>query len=131
NGVRDLVADHHLGGVIMMGDAITTEQELRELTEGAQDGGGDRGWPVVVAVDHEGGTVARLSGPLPGLPGFMSAGAAKDKSLVRDVYAAAGADMVDLGFNLNFAPVADVTIGLDDPTIRARSAGSDPEMVAR
>ncbi|PKQ26647.1 MAG: beta-N-acetylhexosaminidase [Actinobacteria bacterium HGW-Actinobacteria-4] len=129
-GARTLVADHHLGGLIIMGDAVTTESALLALTAAAREGGGVRDWPVIVSVDHEGGTVARLSGPLPGMPAFMSAGSARDKTLVRNAYAAMGADMAELGFNLNYAPVADVTIGLADPTIRSRSAGSDPGRVA-
>lgn len=129
--IRTLVADHHLGGVILMRGAIGDADAVRGLTSAAQAGGADRDWPVIVSVDHEGGTVARLAGVLPGLPGFMSAGATRDKFLVRDVYGATGADMAQLGFTLNYAPVADMTIGLKDPIIRTRSAGSDSDNVTR
>jgi beta-N-acetylhexosaminidase len=39
--------------------------------------------------------------------------------------------MRDLGFTVDFAPDADVTIGPADVTIRTRSASSDPERAAR
>lgn len=126
-----LVREHHLGGVILMGGAIESHSQVRALTEAVEDAGGERDWPVVVSVDHEGGPVARLAPLLPGLPAFMAAGSAWDKSVVRETYARTGADMVDLGFTMNYAPVADVTIGLSDPVIRSRSAGSDIENVAR
>ena len=131
SSARRVVAEHHLGGVIVMGGAVDSTSQIRTLTAAVQEGGGDRDWPVIVSVDHEGGPVARLAPLLPGLPAFMAAGSAKDKSVVRDTYAHTGLDMAALGFNLNFAPVADVTIGLDDPVIRSRSAGGDPENVAR
>ena len=131
SGARKVVAEHHLGGVIVMGGAVDSTSQVRELTGAVQDGGGERDWPVIVSVDHEGGPVARLAPLLPGLPAFMAAGSSKDKSVVRDTYARTGADMAGLGFNLNYAPVADVTIGMGDPVIRTRAAGSDPENVAR
>lgn len=102
-----------------------------DLTAAVEEAGGERDWPVVVSVDHEGGPVARLAPVLPGLPAFMAAGSAWDKSVVRETYARTGADMVGLGFTMNFAPLADVSIGLGDPVIRSRSAGPDTENVAR
>ncbi|WP_084124422.1 glycoside hydrolase family 3 N-terminal domain-containing protein [Demequina sp. NBRC 110054] len=128
--LADLVSDSALAGVILMGDATRSEKTVKALTAAAQDGAGDRGWQALVAVDQEGGTVARLDGIVPELPAFLAAGAAADKSLVRGVYARAGADIAELGFTVDFAPVADVTVGLSDPVIRSRSAGDDPSEVA-
>jgi len=130
DAVEELVRDLGLGGVIVMGDAITDAPGVRDLTAAAQAGGRDRDWETVVSVDQEGGSVSRLRALMPGLPHFMAAGAARDKDAVRSVYAQAAVDMDELGFTMDYAPVADVTIGLDDPIIRARSAGSDPERVA-
>ncbi|WP_062200796.1 glycoside hydrolase family 3 N-terminal domain-containing protein [Demequina salsinemoris] len=128
--LADLVADASLAGVMLMGDATRSRKTVLALTEAAQAGAGDRGWQALVSVDQEGGSVARLDGIVPSLQSFMAAGAATDKSLVRGVYARAGADLAELGFAVDLAPVADVTIGLDDPVIRDRSAGDDPSAVA-
>lgn len=128
---RALLDDYHVGGVIVMGGAVGDREDVEALTASVHASAADRSWPALIAVDHEGGPVARLSGILPSLPAFMSAGAALDKAEVRDVYTAVGVDMHDLGFTVNFAPVADVTLGLADPVIRTRSAGSDPENVSR
>ncbi|WP_297080923.1 glycoside hydrolase family 3 N-terminal domain-containing protein [uncultured Demequina sp.] len=130
DAVETLVGDLGLGGVIVMGDAVTDADGVRALTEAAQRGGADRDWDTIVSVDQEGGAVSRLRPLVPGLPSFMAAGAAQDKDAVRSIYAQAAVDMSELGFTMDFAPVADVTIGLDDPIIRARSAGSDPDAVA-
>jgi beta-N-acetylhexosaminidase len=64
-------------------------------------------------------------------PAFMSAGAADDTDLTRAAAAGSGAELLGLGFDMVFAPVADVTVGPADPVIGARSAGSRPGLVAR
>jgi beta-N-acetylhexosaminidase len=81
-------------------------------------------------VDQEGGPVARLANLIPDMPAFMASGSVEDKTTVTQAHAGLGADLAALGFNLDYAPVADVTIGMADPTIRVRSAGSDPANVA-
>ncbi len=100
------------------------------MAAAAQRGGDGRGWPVIVATDQEGGSVARLSGIIPSLPAFLASGAARDKGVVERGYAGEGADMLALGFNMDLAPVADLTRGLSDPTIRSRSAGDDASDVS-
>jgi beta-N-acetylhexosaminidase len=85
---------------------------------------------VLVGVDQEGGRVARVSGGATSFPVFMSAGAAADPALTRSAYAASGGELRAMGFNVDFAPDADVTAGPADPAIGARSAGSSPARVA-
>ncbi|PKQ18617.1 MAG: beta-N-acetylhexosaminidase [Actinobacteria bacterium HGW-Actinobacteria-8] len=131
-GAAALVRDSHVAGVILMRGAVVDADQVRTLTSAVAaaavaDG---RDWPAVISTDQEGGPVARLDGILPELPGFMAAGAAADKDSVTQTYAAVARDMVDLGFTVNWAPIADVTVGLGDPVIRVRSAGSDPQNVA-
>ena len=90
----------------------------------------DRPWPLMVAVDQEGGTVERVKGAATRFPAFMSAGAADDPALTEEAYAASGAELRGLGFNVDLAPDADVTMGPADPTIGARSPGSAPALVS-
>ncbi|WNM24009.1 glycoside hydrolase family 3 N-terminal domain-containing protein [Demequina capsici] len=125
-----MVADQGLAGVMLLASATESAGVAADLNAAAQEGAAGRGWPALLSVDQEGGTVARLSDGVADLPAFMAAGAARDKSLVRGVYAAQGRDLAQLGFTVDFAPVADVTIGLADPVIRSRSAGDDPDAVA-
>jgi beta-N-acetylhexosaminidase len=84
---------------------------------------------VLIGVDQEGGRVARVSTGATSFPTFMSAGAAGDPHLTRVVYAASGGELRGMGFNVDFAPDADVTAGPADPAIGARSAGSSPDRV--
>ncbi|WP_062293854.1 glycoside hydrolase family 3 N-terminal domain-containing protein [Demequina phytophila] len=123
-----LVRDHHLGGVILMGGAAPSADAVAALADRVQHAD-DRDWPVWISADEEGGWVSRLSAAVPSLPAFMAAGAATDKAAVADAYRSSAADMRVLGVTVDYAPVADVTIGPADPIIRTRSAGSDPANV--
>ena len=128
--LQALIADHSLAGVILFASATERADTVAGLAAAAQAGVGERGWPALISIDQEGGRVARLTDGIVELPAFMAAGAAQDKSLVRGVYAAQGRDLAALGITVDFAPVADVTIGLADPIIRSRSAGDQPDAVA-
>src|SRR5699024_10789750 len=92
-----------------------------------------RSWPAIVSTDNEGGLVQRLSaqsGPWTSFPEFMSAGAADDADVTHDAAHAMAIELRASGLNLNFAPVADVTIGAADAVVGTRSAGGDPQRVA-
>ncbi|WP_062303369.1 glycoside hydrolase family 3 N-terminal domain-containing protein [Demequina subtropica] len=125
----DRVRRHHLGGVILMDGAAPSAEAVAAIAEGLQ-GVDDRTWPVWISADEEGGVVSRLSAAVTSLPSFMAAGAATDKDAVTDAYRASAGEMRALGVNVDYAPVADVTIGTADPIIRTRSAGDGPEAVA-
>lgn len=127
------VANWHLGGVILMADNIASADQVRASTAAfhaavASDG---RSWPAVVGVDEEGGRVSRLRGVVPDLPPFATFGAAGDDAATRARFAQLGADLTALGVTMDFAPVADVTIGPADPTIGDRSPSSDPTVAQR
>ncbi|HET9500513.1 MAG TPA: glycoside hydrolase family 3 N-terminal domain-containing protein [Marmoricola sp.] len=128
-----LVNGLHLGGVIAFSDNITGTTQIRRSNQTLQRSAAHAGrrWPVFVGVDQEGGIVERVKGDATRFPTFMTAGAADDTGLTRAAYAASGAELVDLGFTVDFAPDGDVTSGPDDPTIGSRSAGSRPRLVAR
>jgi beta-N-acetylhexosaminidase len=95
----------------------------------------ERKAPVVIAVDQEGGSVARLT-PAYGFPATVSAaslGAAND---VNGTYAAAATmakTLKNAGINLNFAPDVDLNVNPTNPVIGAlgRSFSADPAIVTR
>jgi beta-N-acetylhexosaminidase len=126
----DLVRRYHLGGVITMPRNVVSVAGVAAANEELQTSS-HRPWPLVISVDQEGGTVARLGAPLTEFPTYMSLGAADDPELAEQVAHASGVELRAAGFTMVFAPDADVTIGPKDPTIRSRSAGSRPDLVAR
>ncbi|MFP5334293.1 MAG: glycoside hydrolase family 3 N-terminal domain-containing protein [Actinomycetes bacterium] len=127
-----LVAEHHLAGVVVMGDNVAGPDQLRATADAVQqavrDGGRD--WPAVVSVDQEGGRVARVDEPATAFPTLMTHGAARDPAVTEAAARASAQELRALGFTVVFAPVADVTTGPDDPTIGSRSASDDPAVVA-
>jgi beta-N-acetylhexosaminidase len=86
---------------------------------------------ALVAVDQEGGRVARLGAPALTLPPMRVLGDLDDEALVRRVAAAQARELKALGFTMNFAPVADVHTRHDNPIIGDRAFATTPERVAR
>jgi len=126
----------HLAGSIIMGDnipldargqadvAAMTAVNARLAQATRADG---RPWPGLIGVDQEGGIVARLGAPLTEWPTALSYGAAGDVPLTKNAGRALAAEIASLGFTVDFAPDADVTIGPADPTIGARSMSGNPD----
>ncbi|MBA2444535.1 MAG: beta-N-acetylhexosaminidase, partial [Nocardioidaceae bacterium] len=125
----ELVDQFHLGGVIVMGDNYESLEATVESNRLVQTSD-NRPWPLVIGVDQEGGLVTRIGAPVTQFPAYMSLGAAGDLGLAREAARASGEELRAAGFTMVFAPVADVTVGVSDPTIGSRSAGGDARAVA-
>lgn len=138
--IRD-ITEYHAGGVILfdydvpsrtpyrnIDNAVQVTQLNKNLTELT-----DR--PLFIAVDQEGGRVARLK-TTRGFPEHRSAqelGAINNPDSTR-YFANNMANLLsDLGFNVNFAPVVDVNTNSENPIIGVleRSFSDDPEMVVK
>lgn len=138
-----LVRDKHFAGVMVTGNRIldiTTDDPMSQVTgfnDKLRAAGEERGVPVMIPIDQEGGLVARLADPLTTFPTFMTAGAAiaghpeKGAAAVKAATRASGAELRAAGFNAVFAPDGDITIGTADPIIGSRSAGTDPGIVSK
>lgn len=85
----------------------------------------------LIAVDQEGGRVARLNAPFIELPAMRKLAEADDLELTRAAAEEVGRQLAVLGFNLNFAPVMDVDSNPENPVIGDRAFGRDPRTVMR
>ncbi len=128
-----LVDRLHLGGVIPFSGNVVDAGQIRRTNVALQRSVAEAGrrWPLLIGVDQEGGRVARVGAGATAFPPLMAAGAAGDRALTRSTYAASGGELAAMGFNVDFAPDADVTVGPSDPAIGARSAGSHPGRAAQ
>jgi len=137
--VRD-IKDLSLGGVILFDydvalkkpeRNIKTPAQVRQLTSDLQS---YAEIPLLIAVDQEGGRVQRLK-PKYGFKGTVSAQelGAGDNAMIQDAAATIGRTLKKAGFNLDFAPSADVNVNPDSPAIGriGRSFSSDPERVGQ
>ena len=131
----------HLGGVILfkrdahnplIGRNIRDAAQVKRLTSALREAApADR--PLFVAVDQEGGKVARFL-PRDGFPAFPSAAelGRGTPEATRNTAFRMGTLLRDLGVNLNFAPVLDVNAYPDSPAIGrlGRSFSADPKAVS-
>jgi beta-N-acetylhexosaminidase len=79
----------------------------------------------LLAVDQEGGRVARLRAPWLDVPAMRTVAAAGDPRLAEQIAHAVGVELAALGFTLNFAPVLDVNTRAANPVIGDRAFGQD------
>jgi beta-N-acetylhexosaminidase len=79
---------------------------------------------ILIAIDHEGGTVLR-----PPAPVTPFAFARQWAGQAEAVGAAMGVELASLGINLNFAPVADIDSNPRNPVIGPRAFGTTPDEV--
>lgn len=89
--------------------------------------------PVFLGVDEEGGSVTRIASNeaygLTNVDNMSDIGATGDTQNAYQAGVTIGTYLSDLGFNLDFAPVADV-LTVSDSVIGNRSFGTDSELVA-
>jgi beta-N-acetylhexosaminidase len=118
------------GGVILFKRNLTTPDRVHELC-GSIARSAPADLPPFIAIDQEGGRVARLGPPVTKLPPMRVLGEIGDPELVRRAGAVLGAELAALGFNVDFAPVLDVDSNPHNPIIGDRAFGSHPDDVAR
>lgn len=131
--VKRLIRDFGAGSVILFARNVDAPEQLaelvRELQETARDAGHDL--PLLVAVDQEGGRVARLKEPWTRWPPLRAVGQAGSEDHARGMGAALAEELRACGIRCDFAPVMDVDTNPNNPVIGDRSFGGDPEQVGR
>ncbi len=131
---RTSYEEYPVGGVVYFGTNLVTTNQTTEMIANIQQFARERsGFGLFIGVDEEGGSVARLADNL-GTAAFddMAAyGEEGDSAKAYEIGSAIAADMQALGFNVDFAPCADVLTNEDNTVVQRRSFGSDPELVSQ
>lgn len=132
---KNAYAEHPVGGIIYMGKNLQGTAQTQEMLSGMQSYSQEiTGLPIFLGVDEEGGTVARIASNLEfGVAdvGDMSEiGATGDPENAHAVGDTIGGYLSNLGFNVDFAPVADVLTNPENTLMQYRSFGSDSELVS-
>jgi beta-N-acetylhexosaminidase len=86
--------------------------------------------PPFIALDQEGGMVARVTTGVTQSPGAMAITAGSSKEAAYTLAYNMGKELRHLGFNFNFAPEGDVNNNPANPVINVRSYSENPEVVA-
>lgn len=122
--------DYPVGGLVYFAGNILTPDQCTSMIENTQS---FSQLGLFIAVDEEGGTVARIGrNPAMGTTSFpnMATVGAQGVSAAYNVGLTIGSEITQFGFNLDFAPVADVNTNPDNPVIGSRAFSSDAEEAA-
>ena len=122
----------HVGGLVYFADNLRSISQARDLLHNTQDFAmQDGGIGVFLAVDEEGGSVARCGKKLGAAPmdTMESYGSRNNHDEAVEVGQTLGRVLGMLGFNLDFAPVADVNLNAQNE-LGDRIFSSSPDVVA-
>ena len=131
DAMRETLQAYPVGGICQFGKNITDPEQLAQFNADLQAASRT---PLLIAVDEEGGAVARLANhPAFDLPQYESAaavGASGDPADACAMGQTIGAYLKEYGFNMDFAPDADVNTNPDNPIIGTRAFSSDAATAA-
>lgn len=129
--MRSMLEWYPVGGIAMFGKNIRSPEQITEFIGALQ---AESTLPLFIAVDEEGGAVARLANhsafDLPKYGSATQVASSGGKQAALEMGETIGAYLKKYGFNLDFAPDADVNTNPDNPVIGTRAFSSDPETAA-
>jgi beta-N-acetylhexosaminidase len=126
--IKFLIDTLKVGGLILFRRNIESPDQVKDLCNGAKNYAKASGQPpLFIAIDQEGGTVARL--PLP----FTQFPAASEMTSVDDAASFAlitAWELTQIGVNMNFAPVVDIAPKHFPSVMAKRAFGDTPFRVS-
>jgi len=126
---KALIAELRPAGFILFSRNVEEPAQVLELNR-EMASLVDAEFPAILSVDQEGGRVQRVKDGATRFPPLRHLGNCRDLDLTRRYARALADEVAAMGFNLNWAPVADVDSNPDNPIIGDRSFGRKPEEVA-
>ncbi|MCS6834802.1 MAG: beta-N-acetylhexosaminidase [Anaerolineae bacterium] len=122
------LAEGRVGGVILFARNVESPSQLAALTSGLRVVAPR---PILIGIDQEGGTVARLRGSFTESPSAMALSNSNDEAQAERCYGVLGTEMRALGINWDYAPVVDISYNRENPTVGVRSFGTQGSRVSR
>lgn len=126
--LRMQVEDIEAGLIIYFKDNCANPKQIFELNQRINKGAKI---PPFIAIDQEGGMVARVTEGITQSPGAMVIGATNNYHNAYQLAYNMGYELRKIGFNFNFAPVGDVNNNPKNPVINVRSYSENPQEVAK
>lgn len=130
DGTKDALAQYAVGGLIYFAQNIQSREQITQMLGNTVS---YSKYPIFLGVDEEGGSVARVADSAVGVEKTEAMGVIGqegDPEKARQAGSAIGGYLSELGFNVDFAPVADVLTDPNNKTIGDRSFGSDVNIVS-
>ena len=120
-----MLNEYRMGGIILFDRNMESKDQVKTLITDINKAGKSAGLtPLFLGIDQEGGAVARMDDKLIKVPPAEEVGkepVEQAAALAREV----GTELKELGFNINFAPVADLGLTY------GRSYSTNPDEVVR
>jgi beta-N-acetylhexosaminidase len=128
--LEETLTKYQLGALIFFGrNVVTTHQVAKLNTEIQKVASKKLKAPLFLMVDQEGGVVTRVKISTP-LPSALALGKTDDPVFVQN-FAKIKGDLINaLGFNVNLAPVLDISDPKQDTFIGNRTFGGEPDSVS-
>lgn len=131
---RKAFAKIPVGGMCYFAQNLQSESQARQMLSASNQISLDEvGLPLLMSVDEEGGTVSRVGGnkgfSVENVGNMRDVGDTGDARRAYDVCKKIAGYLVPLGFNLDFAPDADIVNGTSQ-TMAKRSFGTTADAVA-
>lgn len=128
---KEAIGYKPVGGLVYFAQNLEDKAQVQKMLSGVQS---FSTIPLFLGVDEEGGTVSRVgeNAELGGknIGDMASYGEQGDPAALYNAMSDVADMLTELGFNLDFAPVADVSGGRSDNVIGSRSFGTAPELCA-
>lgn len=120
-----MLNEYRVGGIILFDRNMESKDQVKTLITDINKAGKSAGLtPLFLGIDQEGGAVARMDDKLIKVPPAEEVGkepVEQAAALAKEV----GTELKELGFNINFAPVADLGLTY------GRSYSTNPDEVVR
>ncbi len=132
DAVISRIEEYPVGGIALFSRNITSAEQLPMFISDLQS---NSKYPLFVAVDEEGGNVARVANSgffnVASYKSMAEVGKTDNPAKAEEVGRKIGFYLKKIGFNYDFAPVADVNTNPDNIVIGDRSYGNDPVTVGK
>ncbi|MCT4598156.1 MAG: glycoside hydrolase family 3 protein [Vallitalea sp.] len=130
DNANDIIKTYNPSGVIFFKNNIETINQTYDLISNLQE---SSALPLFISVDEEGGLVSRIA-KNPNmhatiLPNSKVIGETNNPKNAYEIGTILAREISSLGFNMDFAPVADVNTNKDNEVIGVRAYGSDKDLV--
>lgn len=128
-GTQEALNQYAVGGLVYFGHNILDKEQITTMLANTVS---MSRYPIFLSVDEEGGEISRVANSnveVTKVDDMATIGAGGDTSQAYEAGANIGSYLKELGFNVDFAPVADVTTEGETSALGNRSFGSDSQLV--
>ena len=127
-GTQNALSQYAVGGIVYFSKNIQSAEQLSEMIDNTKL---YSKYPLFIAVDEEGGKVSRIADAelADRVDSAKTIGETGDAANAYQAGVTIGTYLAELGFNLNFAPVADLS-NVENSIMAQRAYGSDAASVS-